>query len=216
MFYVVFLFSIIVENKKLTLNDIKGNPYWEWESYIKCQTCNVAMIYAHKYNKLLRNKISKDNIPKSKINQDNYRNFITLLCDPYHKFGSWITKYDLVNSPPKLLLKYMDAFGECNRECHTISYSCEKNIFSYNYYALIDLLTNESSVKKLQYYFCKIESSCRLDIKIIEQNITSNDVDIGNESFKPITTKERLDIESQAKVLKNSKEFKEFTKKREL
>lgn len=200
----LLLFSLnISSTKKLTADNLYENPIWEYFDYLKCQVCKNSMKNAVKYNNKIKNDM-KNMKKKKKITRDNYKNFLKLICDPYHKFGSWITKFDIIRQNNKLIMNNTNEFGECNRECNTIAFICEKNIFSNDYNILINLLIEYESYDMLYNQFC-LDSACyhKNKDKKIEKGTK-----IINEKHKKISIEERIQIENKARNIRNSEEFK--------
>ena len=99
----------------------RAKPFKKYFSRIQCQVCENMIKQIIRETKFAY----RDN---PQLTEAEIFNLTDSTCNPFKDEGIWITQYDIVKEPPRLVLKLMtkekDEIGECERECETISYSC--------------------------------------------------------------------------------------------
>eukprot|EP00794_Sanderia_malayensis_P008282 gene8282-9166_t len=122
---VLFIFLCLgldVTGQMMQPNSKKYHALMDDIPFITCDVCQIAIKHIKKeVDKLQSNS-------RSKIDEDGILNVVESSCNPDHKWGDWITRYDIIESGGVLKVLKQESPSKCKQECKTIAKACEESI----------------------------------------------------------------------------------------
>ncbi|XP_002170798.2 uncharacterized protein LOC100207705 [Hydra vulgaris] len=136
-------------------------PIVEDLPFIKCDVCQKA---AKVLFKTIENQRSE-----KKLDEDDVLSIVEKSCDTDVLYGDWISRLDIVEKENDLKVVEHPQEGKCDRECKTISRSCEDIIGDIDTDIGELLWKNEMKLATFINHVCyKLTNSCKAKKKYVK------------------------------------------------